>query len=174
MLKQQIQRVEPNRKMNEVLLLQNNARPHIRLRTKEATTKTEWTVLPHPTYSPDLAPCNFHLLGPLKVSLQKWCFADSNELEHSMCEELRCFSKEFYVTSIQHLMQRWKKCIDNKGDLVEKQSQLHTEYTHDIGKSHYNCNYSFCEKTGGFTFIPPLVCYATAGQSTHLLLNFLQ
>jgi hypothetical protein len=122
MLKQQIQRVEPNRKMNEVLLLQDNARPYTRLHTKEATTKTEWTVLPHPTYSPDLAPCNFHLLGLLNVSLQK-CFADSNELEHSMCEELQCFSKEFYVTSIQHLMQRWKKCIDNKEDLVEKQSQ---------------------------------------------------
>jgi histone-lysine N-methyltransferase SETMAR len=88
LLKQQIQRVEPNRRMNEVLLLQDNARPHTSLRTKEATATMGWIVLPHPTYSPDLAPCNFHLFDPLKDSLQGHCFAGSNELEHSVCEEL--------------------------------------------------------------------------------------
>ena len=80
------------------------------------------------------APCNFHHFGPLKDSLQGHCFADSDELEQRererervcvcvcvcVCEELRCITKEFYVTGIQHLMQRWKKCIDNEGDLVEE------------------------------------------------------
>ena len=119
LLKQQIQRVEPNRRTNEVLLLPDNAGLHTSLRTKEATATMGWTVLPHPTYSPDLAPHNFHLFVPLKGSLQGHCFADSNELEHGVCEGLWCVRKEFYVTGIQHLMQRWKKCIDNEGDLVE-------------------------------------------------------
>jgi len=88
LLKQQIQRVEPNRRRNVVLLLPYNARPHTSLHTKEATATMGWTVLPHPTYSPDLAPCNFHLFVPLKDSLQGRCFADSNELEHSVCEGL--------------------------------------------------------------------------------------
>jgi hypothetical protein len=30
------------------------------------------------------------------------------------------FSKEFYATRIQHLMQRLKECVDNEGDIVEK------------------------------------------------------
>jgi hypothetical protein len=28
--------------------------------------------------------------------------------------KLGCFSKEFYVTDIQHVMQRWKKGVDNE------------------------------------------------------------
>jgi len=88
LLKQQIQSIEPNRRTNEVLLLPDNARLHTSLRTKEATATVGWTVLPHPTYSPDLASCNFHIFVPLKDLLQGRCFADSNELEHSMCEGL--------------------------------------------------------------------------------------
>jgi hypothetical protein len=37
LLKQQILRVELNRRMNEVLLLQDKAKPHTRLHTMEAT-----------------------------------------------------------------------------------------------------------------------------------------
>jgi histone-lysine N-methyltransferase SETMAR len=70
------------------VLLQDNARPHTSLCTKEATATMGWSVLPNPTYSPDLAPCNFHLFGPLIDSLQGRCFADSDELEHSSCKEL--------------------------------------------------------------------------------------
>jgi hypothetical protein len=79
--------VEPNRRKNEVFLLQD-ARLHTSLCTREATATMGWTVLPHSTYGPNLAPCNFHLFGPLKASLQGHCFADNSELGHSMCEEL--------------------------------------------------------------------------------------
>lgn len=30
---------------------------------------------------------------------------DDKELKHSMCEELRCFSKEFNAIGMQHLRQ---------------------------------------------------------------------
>lgn len=39
------------------------------------------------------------------------------ELKHSMHEDLQHFSKEFYLTSIQCLTQRWKKCTGNVGVL---------------------------------------------------------
>jgi hypothetical protein len=45
----------------EMLLQHDNARPHTRLRTREQITKMGWTMLPHPPYSPDLAPLDFHL-----------------------------------------------------------------------------------------------------------------
>jgi histone-lysine N-methyltransferase SETMAR len=79
-----------------------------------------WTVLPHPLYSPDLAPSDFHLFGLLKDSLRGRRFADDDELKHSVREELRRFSKELYATGIQRLTQRWKKCVHNEGDFVEK------------------------------------------------------
>jgi hypothetical protein len=43
--------------------------------------------------------------------------------KHTMCEELRFFSKEFYATGILYLMQRRKKCVDN-GDCAEIISAL--------------------------------------------------
>jgi histone-lysine N-methyltransferase SETMAR len=32
-------------------------------------TKFGWTVIPHPPYSPDLAPSDFHLFGALKYAV---------------------------------------------------------------------------------------------------------
>jgi hypothetical protein len=56
-----------------------------------------WTVLPHATYSPNLAPCNFHLFGPLKDLLQGRCFADSDELEHSVCVKSSDVSEKSFI-----------------------------------------------------------------------------
>jgi hypothetical protein len=82
-------------------------------------------------------------------------------------------SAEFYATSIQHLMQRWKKCVYNEGDLVKS----NLNFVKNVPMIYANfiiIVISFCEKTGGFTFILSLVCYATGGQPTLLILNFLQ
>jgi len=77
--------------------------------TKDATATMGWTVLPHLPYSPDLAPYDFHLFGPLKDALRGRRFADIDDLKYSVREELRRFSKELYVTGLQHLTQRTKK-----------------------------------------------------------------
>jgi histone-lysine N-methyltransferase SETMAR len=49
-----------------LLLQHDNPRPLTNLKTREAITKFGWTVLPHPPYSPDLAPSDFHLFGAVK------------------------------------------------------------------------------------------------------------
>jgi hypothetical protein len=48
------------------------------------------------------------------------CLFVGDKLKHIMCEELRCFSKEFHATGAQHLAWKWKECVDNEGDLLEK------------------------------------------------------
>jgi hypothetical protein len=40
------------------------------MKTREAITKFGLTVLPHPLYSPDLAPSDFHLFGALKNAVR--------------------------------------------------------------------------------------------------------
>jgi len=52
-LKEGIRRVRPNRKVNQVFLLHDNASPHIGLRIREAISTRGWTVLPHRPYSPN-------------------------------------------------------------------------------------------------------------------------
>jgi histone-lysine N-methyltransferase SETMAR len=77
-----------------------------------------WNVLPRPLYSPDLTPSDFHLFGPLRDVLRGRRFADDVELNHSVREDLRRFSKEFYTTDVQRLTQMWKKCVDNEEDFM--------------------------------------------------------
>ena len=49
-----------------VLLLQDNARAHTWQVTMTAATECGFEVLPHPPYSPDMAPSYFYLLLKLK------------------------------------------------------------------------------------------------------------
>ena len=51
-----------------VILL--HARPHTAQLICETVNKLPWETLPHPPNSPDFAPSDFHLLGPLKEVLR--------------------------------------------------------------------------------------------------------
>ena len=83
-LKKRFRRVRPNKTSAELLLQHDNARPHTSQKTREAVTKLGWTVLPHPPYSPDLAPSDFHLFCPLKNALRGTRFADDEDVIHAV------------------------------------------------------------------------------------------
>ena len=48
-----------------VIFHQDNARPHTSLNTRKNLLELGWEVMPHPPYSPDLAPSNYHLYRSL-------------------------------------------------------------------------------------------------------------
>ena len=104
----------------QVLLLHDNARPHIADIVKQEITKQKWTVLPHPAYSPDLAPCDFYLFGPLKDSLRGKHFENMDALKNSVRHWIRNTPVDFYTRGMNELLNRWRKCIVTKGDYVEK------------------------------------------------------
>ena len=45
----------------KVIFLHDNARPHIAKPVKDTLEVLGWDVLPHPPYSPDVAPSDYHL-----------------------------------------------------------------------------------------------------------------
>lgn len=96
------------------ILIVTDGYPHLQRRLRQFVLKKQalatmgWTILPHLTCSTNLAPSGFHLFGPLKRYSKKCHFAD-DRLKHGVHEELWYFSKEFYVTSIQHLTKGGKK-----------------------------------------------------------------
>ena len=53
-----------------IILLHDNARSHSAAKTVEALQQLNFEILEYPLYSPDLAPSDFHLFGPMKEALR--------------------------------------------------------------------------------------------------------
>lgn len=74
----------------------------------------------HPPYSPNLAPSDFYIFGPLKDAIRRRCVVGDGELKHGVREELRRLSKEFHTTGIQRLTQSLNMGTDDEGGFAEK------------------------------------------------------
>ena len=59
-------------------------------------------MLKHPPYSPDLAPLDFHLFGPLKEHLRGQKFADDNEVMEEVRSWLKATPKKLFFLSGGH------------------------------------------------------------------------
>jgi histone-lysine N-methyltransferase SETMAR len=71
-------------------------------------------------YSPQLAPNDFHLFGPLKIHLSGKRFTDDEEVETEVRKWLRQQSKNFHAACFDSLVKRRDKCINVDGGYVEK------------------------------------------------------
>jgi transposase len=118
-LKERFRRVCPHKDVPKVLH-HDSARPHTSLHTIEAITELQWTVLPHPPYSPDLAPSDYHLFSPLKDAISEKKFEDDEEVISEVKSWLRQISAERCREDLQALTSRWCKAVDSAGDYVEK------------------------------------------------------
>jgi len=102
------------------LIQHDNARPHTSLRAQEAIAKFGWNVLPHPPHSPDLAPSDFHLLGPLNDALRGTRFEDDESVIRAVRTWIREQEMSWYRKGMHALVSRWRKAVDVDGDYVEK------------------------------------------------------
>jgi hypothetical protein len=114
-----ISRVRPEKKTT-FLMQHDNARPHTSLRTMGHVAQFGWTVLPHPPYSPDLAPSDFRLLGPMKSGIHGQHFPDVDAVIAAVRKWVASAGANFYERSLQALVHRWRNCIGNGRDYVER------------------------------------------------------
>lgn len=108
-----------------VLFLQDNARPHKAYDTLDTIERLNWEVLPHPPYSPDLAPSDFHLFGPMKEFLRGKRFENNEDVKATVQVWLRRQGKEFFAEGIKKLVQRWEKCINVGGTMLKNRKRFH-------------------------------------------------
>jgi len=90
-------------------ILQDNACPHLAARTMDTIQKLKWNVLPHLPYSPDLAPSDYNLFGPLEEHLGGKRFRNNEELIQDVQEWLHWQPKNFFLSGIRKLPDRWRK-----------------------------------------------------------------
>ena len=77
-------RVRPEKIHKRPLFLQDNARIHTAKVSMNKLRELKWQLLLHPAYSPDLAPSDFHLFGPLKDPLCGRRFDSESELKSAV------------------------------------------------------------------------------------------
>jgi len=101
-------------------IILHNARPHDARLISEAIAKMGWEVLPHHSYSPDLAPSDCHIFGFLKDQLHGQRYETMEVIQKAVRQCLRMAVTEFYRRGIFKFPERWKKCVQRSGDYVEK------------------------------------------------------
>jgi hypothetical protein len=87
---------------------------------QERIQELQRKLLEYPPYSPDLAPSDFHLFGPLNKHLGGKGFADDEEVQTEVWKRITQKSKDFYGAGFDALVKRWDKCISVGGGYVEK------------------------------------------------------
>ena len=68
-------------KQDRIYYLHDNARLHVAKSTCEKLLKLGWIIIPHPPYSPDLAPTDYHLFRSLFHHLGEKKFDDENDVK---------------------------------------------------------------------------------------------
>jgi transposase len=101
------------------LLHHDNAPCHTALSVREFLAKNSIPVVPHPPYSPDLAPCNFFLFARLKSTLKGKRFQDVVEIQLNTTQQLQAISKQAYQTCTEKWKDRWNRFIQSGGSYFE-------------------------------------------------------
>ena len=71
---------------NGVLILYDNARPHLGKDIRELLDRYSWEVLPHPPYSPDMSSPDFDLFPKLKINMRCVRFCTLEDLRVAVPE----------------------------------------------------------------------------------------
>ena len=96
-LRQEITRKRRGNLTSCVLLVQDNAPAHTSQVAMSAATQCGFEVLPHSSYSPDMAPSDFYLFPKLKNNLRGTQFDNNEGVIAAVNEYLEAQEKDFYM-----------------------------------------------------------------------------
>ena len=116
-LKARLRRVRNGR---DSLLKHDMALPHTSRQTQDALAQLKLSALPHPEYSPDLAPSDYFLFLQLKKHLKGNHYNSDEKVVAAVRQWCREQPQEFFADGIRQLVRGWQLCVDRDGDHVEK------------------------------------------------------
>ena len=118
-LKDEIAKKRPHM-MKKNLFHQDNAPCHKSMKTMAKFHELCYELLPHPPYSPDLAPSDYWLFADLKRMLRGHRFGSNDELISETNAYFEGKENSFYKDGIERLEKRWNDCISLKGDYIDE------------------------------------------------------
>jgi hypothetical protein len=86
--------------------------------TKAAIQGLDWEILPHPPYSPDLAPSVYHLFRSLSNNLRGVSFNNDAEIQNWLDEFFTPKPADFFKRGIESLPERWEAVDNNGGEYI--------------------------------------------------------
>lgn len=119
-LNDEIKTKRPHLQKKKILFHRDNAPSHRSAVAMAKIHELRYEMLPHPAYSPDLAPCDFHLFPDLKKWLGGKRFNDNSEVIDAVNGYFEGLDADYFKNGILALEHRWEKCIALEGDYVEK------------------------------------------------------
>ena len=102
-------------------LLQDNAPSHKAQIVQLTANNLNIEILPHPPYSPDLAPSDFFLFPNLKKQIKGIQFASDEEVTLACDNWFSSKNRVFYSQGLFKVKQRWQKCVNLGGGYTEKE-----------------------------------------------------
>ena len=104
-----------------VLLQQDSARVHTCKVAIDSVERNGYELIPHPTYSPDLAPSDFFLFQNLKKNIRGCHFRSDEEVVTAVEEWVNGKDPDFFSSELMALENRWYKCITLEDNYIEKE-----------------------------------------------------
>ena len=95
---------------------QDNAAVHNSILVTDYLTQMGIKTVPHPPYSPDLAPCDFWLFPKLKENLRGNRYSTIEDMKEAVTRVLNTLTQEDFQGAFQKLLERYNKCIDVGGE----------------------------------------------------------
>lgn len=98
----------------------DNARPHVAHAVTEFLAQKNVKTVPHPPYSPDLAPNDFFLYPTAKKDLKGRRFLDSATAVKALEAILKRISSDGFEHVFKAWQKRWAKCVRLQGEYIER------------------------------------------------------
>lgn len=103
----------------KVILQHDNAPSHTAKLVRDTISTFGWELLPHPPYSPDLAPSDYHLFSSMSHALSMKTFENYEDVGKWLGDWTASKDKHFFWKGIHELPERWKKCVASDGTYFE-------------------------------------------------------
>jgi transposase len=128
------------------MLYHDNVPFHTSLLTQQFLAKHKMAVIPHPPYSPVLAPCEFFLFPKMKLKLKGRLFVTIEEIQAESQRVLDTLTEKDFQEAFQKWRRRWDRCLHAGGtnSRVMASDRLYGEF--------YDC-YSVSPEYFGYTLV---------------------